>query len=187
MDLSKFHLWRITGSTTLRNELVLENMGIVHRVIRSAAPGKDYPDLTQAGTIGLMTALDRFDPSKGGFYTFAKWHVLHEVQCAILQAKGKTRSRKTAERSIHLVREILGWDDLETDGQIASTETDLDLKRALQGLTEQERLALIGAVEGETVTEASERLRLYRPNSHIVNAVIVNGISKARRNVRKGW
>lgn len=186
VNLSKFRLWRATGSTILRNELVMENIGIVHKVIRTAAPGKDYPDLLQAGTIGLMTALDRFEPSKGAFITFAKWHVLHEIQCAILQAKGKTRSRKTKERSIHLVREILGWDDLETDGQIGSRETALDLRKALDGLSEQEKLALLGAVEGETVTEASERMSLYRPNSHIINAVIVVGITKARANVRKG-
>lgn len=184
MDLAKFNLWRATGDVRLRNELITENMGIVHNVVRTAANGPDYLDLVQQGVEGLIRALDRYDPSKGGFYTFAKWHVLHEVQRAIYSGKGIFSDRNVVKQTPELLQTLLGWEDCHTDGGVRSTEVRMDLSRALRGTSKGERDALIGSVEGESVTEASERMELKRPNSHLTNTVVVMAMSKARRNVR---
>lgn len=182
MDIAKFKEWRLTRCVKLRNALVMSNMGIVHKVVRTAAPGPDYPDLVQAGTIGLMHALERFDPEQGAFITFAKWHVLHEVQKAIRKAKGLFGDKTETPEGL---RELLGWDAQETDGGLRGAEVLLDLRKALRNTSKDERAALIGAVEGETVTEASERMGLRKPNSHLTNAVVVVAMGKARRNLAK--
>lgn len=184
MDLAKFAQWRATGLTSLRNALVMENMGIVYKVVRSAAPGPDFLDLVQSGTIGLMVALDRFDPTQGAFITFAKWHVLHEVQKAIRKGKGHFSDTATERQTPDLLRDLLGWDESETDGGIAERETKLDLDRALKGTSAVERGALLGAVERETTAEASARLGLVKPNPHLTGAVVVVAMGKARRNLK---
>ena len=51
----------------LRNRLVLANLGLVHRVA-AAQQGKGqlgYEDLVSVGCIGLIKAIERFDPSRG--------------------------------------------------------------------------------------------------------------------------
>lgn len=50
-----------------RNDLVLANMGLVRKAAHKYA--KQHPDLlddlTQAGTLGLIKGIDKFDPSRG--------------------------------------------------------------------------------------------------------------------------
>jgi len=184
-DLDKFNQWKASGSVALRNQLITENLGIVHRVVRTAAQGPDYEDLIQQGVEGLITALERYNPEQGGFYSFAKWHVLHEVQKGIARNKGIFSSKSLPQQTPDIVAAILGWTDVETDGGLRATETSMDLRRLLQDASQDERAALIGVMEGEKVTEASERLGLKRPNSHICNTLVVMAMNKARRRLDK--
>jgi RNA polymerase sigma-B factor len=51
----------------LRNRLVMANLGLVHRVA-AAQQGKGqlaYDDLVSVGCIGLIKAIERFDPTRG--------------------------------------------------------------------------------------------------------------------------
>ena len=51
----------------LRNRLVVANLGLVHRVA-AAQQGKGqlaYEDLVSVGCIGLIKAIERFEPSRG--------------------------------------------------------------------------------------------------------------------------
>lgn len=68
----------------LRNKLVTDNMPLVYKLVarlkRNSAVCADLPDLVQHGAIGLMKALDRFDPTIAKFSTYAAHWVRHEVQ-----------------------------------------------------------------------------------------------------------
>lgn len=52
-----------------RNELVIENknlvLSIAHKYKGRSAPGIDFDDIYQAGIIGLIQGIDRYDPSEG--------------------------------------------------------------------------------------------------------------------------
>ncbi|UFP96493.1 sigma-70 family RNA polymerase sigma factor [Gloeobacter morelensis] len=61
-------------STALRNELVCRNLGLVRKIAHQLARGGSEPfeDLVQVGAIGLLRAVERFDPSLGhAFSSFA--------------------------------------------------------------------------------------------------------------------
>ena len=52
------------GDKTARDMLVTENMGLVWSIVRRfGGRGCEMEDLFQIGTIGLMKAIDKFDPS----------------------------------------------------------------------------------------------------------------------------
>lgn len=68
-----------------RDELVLMHMGLVNHVARRMCAGRQPDaDLVQAGTIGLITAIDRYDPTHGTqLSTFAVPHIRGEMREAL--------------------------------------------------------------------------------------------------------
>lgn len=67
-DLSRLHRCRNARThLALRNRLVLANLGLVHKVAASQR-GKgllSYEDLVSVGSIGLIKAIESFEPSRG--------------------------------------------------------------------------------------------------------------------------
>ena len=71
-----------------RNEFVRRNMRLVVSLARKyTSEDMPLPDLVQEGCIGLMRALDKFDPDKGfKFSTYASWWVRQSVVRSIHNA-----------------------------------------------------------------------------------------------------
>lgn len=74
--------YRQKPSVKLRNRLVRLNMGLVrkvaHRLTHQCA--EPYEDLEQCGFLGLITAIERFDPSQGyAFSSFAVPYIRGEI------------------------------------------------------------------------------------------------------------
>lgn len=70
-----------------RNEFVKRNMRLVVTIARKyTSDDMPLPDLVQEGNIGLMRALDKFDPDRGKFSTYASWWVRQAVTRAIHNA-----------------------------------------------------------------------------------------------------
>lgn len=69
-------------SIELRNKIVEENLYIVDILIRKyLGKGVDYDDLYQVGAMALVSAVERFDPSKGyEFKSFATPTILGEIK-----------------------------------------------------------------------------------------------------------
>ena len=66
----------------LRNRIVEENLYIVDILIRKyLGQGVDYDDLYQVGAMALVSAVERFDPTKGyEFQSFATPTILGEIK-----------------------------------------------------------------------------------------------------------
>src|SRR5437879_4383873 len=81
-SLQRFRELRETNDRTLRDELLAEFRWVaVHCARRFADRGEPVDDLIQVGQIGLLKALDRFDPDYGvSFATFAVPTVLGEIR-----------------------------------------------------------------------------------------------------------
>jgi RNA polymerase sigma-B factor len=70
------------GDRAAREALIMRHRGIVPRLARQfRSAGFPFEDLIQAGTIGLILAVDRFDPDRGvRFATYAAALVRGELQ-----------------------------------------------------------------------------------------------------------
>lgn len=75
--LARFYEYRRTRSAELRDELVLEHTGLVEKLARQfMSSGEPVEDLMQEGYIGLIKAVDRFEPDKGVKFTTYATHII---------------------------------------------------------------------------------------------------------------
>jgi RNA polymerase primary sigma factor len=135
------------GDEAARKRLIEKNLKLVVSIAKkSRGHGLPFEDLIQEGNIGLMKAVEKFDPDRGfRFSTYATWWIRQAVQRAVAD-KGRTirvpvhmgeKFRKMArtynELSIELARapsdetvaERLGW----------SVEGIREIKDAMPGAT----------------------------------------------------
>src|SRR5262245_53911951 len=97
-----------------RNALVVQYLPLVgwtiNRFAPQAARRADYEDLFSACLPGLITAAERYDPSRGKFTTFAVWWIRQKLTLA-LASNGPVRlptSLSAAARSRALRRARFG-------------------------------------------------------------------------------
>ena len=66
----------------LREQLIVQHLGLVSALARRfGADGRELDDLIQVGAIGLIQAIDRFDPSRGvAFRSYAVPTILGEMR-----------------------------------------------------------------------------------------------------------
>jgi hypothetical protein len=72
-----------------QRRLIQANLTLVVNVARKYQPvGVPLLDLIQEGNLGLMRAVERYDPAKGyRFATFATWWIRHSIQRAVGRAQ----------------------------------------------------------------------------------------------------
>lgn len=105
-------LWQSyqAGNETARNRLLEEHLGLVHHVARqisrTLAARADFDELVSAGTMGLMTALEGFDASRGhAFSTFAAPRIRGAILDELRKQDHVPRSIRRKTRDITAARE----------------------------------------------------------------------------------
>jgi len=90
------------GDQEARAEMVRANLRLVVKIARDYANyGLPLLDLISEGNIGLMKAVERFDPKKGGkLSTYAAWWIKQSIKRAL------ANQGKTIRLPVHLVDKI---------------------------------------------------------------------------------
>lgn len=116
-----------TRSPELREQLILQSVPLVHFMLSrmgiSPALGTEYEDLTHQGLLGLIDAVDRYDPSHGAqFSTYATLRIRGKVLDYLRSSDRLSRSTRQRARVIQKAMGDL-WTSLErepTEEEIAS-------------------------------------------------------------------
>jgi RNA polymerase sigma-B factor len=153
--LEAFREYRRTGDQRLRNELVEQHLDLARReAMRFAGRGEPVDDLVQVARLGMLKAVERFDPSIGvPFSAFARPTIAGELR----------RHFRDTTWSVHVPR---GLKDLHAGlGRSAAA--------LASSLGRQPTAGELAKELGVTVDEVLEALELrsaYRPTS--INAPI---------------
>ena len=92
--------------TAERERQIRENLGLVHTVAnRFRGRGIEYDDLYQSGCVGLIKAVDRFDPTLGyAFSTYAVPVIIGEIKRLFRDGGAVKVSRVLKEKALHAAR-----------------------------------------------------------------------------------
>ncbi len=118
------------GDKEARDELILNNMGLVHSVAkRFLGRGYDFEDICQIGTLGLIKAADRFDVNYDvKFSTYAVPLIFGEIR-KFLRDDGPLKvSRSLKELSVKIIR---AKEEMENQGK-APTVRELSKELSIE-------------------------------------------------------
>lgn len=76
-------LFELRNDPEVREKIILHNLRLVHWVAQKYyIPGKnEMEDLRQSGVLGLMKAIDKYEPDRGAkFSTVAVWYIQKEIK-----------------------------------------------------------------------------------------------------------
>jgi len=132
-------LWREathSKKASLANQVVSRLTFLVHSRIRLHKGSPLYDDLLQEGRLGIMRALQDFEPERGrNFFMFATWHIQTRVRRLLLR---EARRCEVPAGDMLLTENLTGMPD-----RLEANESCGAIMKALSFLSDSDRRVLV--------------------------------------------
>jgi RNA polymerase nonessential primary-like sigma factor len=134
----------LKGDAEGRRRMIESNLRLVVKIARRYYNrGLEFSDLIEGGNLGLMRAVEKFDPERGfRFSTYATWWIRQTIERAIMNQTRTIRLPIHILRELNLylttARELMKTQDREpTHGEIAQAlDKSIDDVKAMMQLNE---------------------------------------------------
>ena len=170
-----FRLLREKGDMSARDELIEHNLRLVMHIVKKYLTPASEDDLVSVGTIGLIKAVDSFDPSVGSrFATYAGKCLTNEILMYFRSQRRYSNEVSLSETiDIDMDGNPLTWGDIIATEDTIADDLDLKIRSAKaidiinSALTPRERkiITLRYGLNGDapiTQRETAERLKISR-------------------------
>jgi len=98
----KYGRLALKGNEEARKKMIVSNLRLVVKIARRYYNrGMEFSDLIEEGNLGLLRAVEKFDPERGfRFSTYATWWIRQTIERAIMN------QTRTIRLPIHVLREL---------------------------------------------------------------------------------
>lgn len=172
-------LWRDAEQpekTRLANRVVSRLTFLVHSRIRLHKGSPLYDDLLQEGRLGIMKALQDFEPERGrNFFMFATWHIQTRVRRLLLR---EARRCETPTGDM-----LLAENPMEVPDGLEASEDRSAIMRALSFLPDNDRRVLVmrfgfDGEEPRTFQQIGSELGISKQRAQQIEAVALRRLRR---------
>lgn len=174
----------------LDNKMIESNMGLVKKIASEYInkTNIDYEDLCQEGMLGLMKAVEKFDPTLGyQFSTYATWWIRQKIQRYIENSIPTSKKLAKQRAKIYAIRSRIERTGVEATYQMIADEVGLTAEEVASvlniehisidsSISNEEGPSLVDVLESdnESMEEHVERQDMARMLRQIVDKLSQN-------------
>lgn len=158
-------LWIKEHSDYAKEQVVLNNVGVVGVILKSLNLNTQDEDLYSTGLIGLVKAVNTFNPDKGfAFSTYATPIIRNEILATF--KKKRIIPVFSLDEPYQLENgESVDFSEMITDGRRFEEEviTDMQIKQIFSALSDREKKIISLSMDGKTQTEIADIFGISQP------------------------
>lgn len=159
---SAMKLWAEERSDYAKEQVVLNNVGMVGFVLKSLNLNTQDEDLYSTGLIGVLKAVNTFDPDKGlAFFAYAKTVIRNEILMTF--KKKRIIPLFSLDEPYQLENgDLVNFSETIADSRMFEEEViaNMQMEQIFSNLSDREKKVISLSVDGKTQREIAEILGL---------------------------